>query len=450
MRKMSHYGILGRYIPAFGRIVGQMQHDLFHAYTVDEHILKVLRNVRRFAVPAFHGEFPFCSELIGRFERVEVLYLAALFHDIAKGRGGDHSQLGAQDARRFCRAHGLLEEDVALVAWLVRNHLNMSMTAQKEDLSDPQVVERFAGLVGNERNLTALYLLTVADIRGTSPKVWNAWKGKLLEDLFRATERHLKGLRATLMAEIESRQRETLRIIRQYAMTEGVHDALWSRLDDQYFQRHEAQEIAWHTRMLRGKVDSPQAVVRARLSPIGEGIQVMIYCPDREALFARICEFFQHLHYSIVEAKIYTTRDGRALDTFQIMDQGRSGVHYRDLLSYIEHELSTRLASQSALAAAGKVRLSRRLRHFPIEPKVEIAPAEIGGYYTMYVTAGDRPGLLYSIARTFLAHEVTLRSAKVNTLGERVEDTFVVSGAALDDPQLRKALVEELVTDLKT
>ncbi|MFC4157725.1 [protein-PII] uridylyltransferase, partial [Chitinimonas lacunae] len=191
MRRMNQYGVLGRYIPAFGKIVGRMQHDLFHVYTVDEHILMVLRNLRRFATPAFNHEYPTCSRLIESFERPEVLYLAALFHDIAKGRGGDHSKLGKIDARQFCDSHGLSREDGEMVAWLVEQHLTMSHTAQKQDVYDPDTVERFARVVGDERHLIALYLLSVADIRGTSPKVWNAWKAKLLEDLFNATRRYL-------------------------------------------------------------------------------------------------------------------------------------------------------------------------------------------------------------------------------------------------------------------
>src|SRR5476649_2893640 len=187
LRRMSRYGVLGRYLPAFGRIVGQMQHDLFHVYTVDEHILMVIRNLRRFRIPRFDHEYPFLSRLMQEFDKPEVLYLAALFHDIGKGRGGDHSHLGARDAIRFCREHGLARADAELIAWMVENHLVMSSTAQKQDLTDPEVISGFATLVRDERTLTALYILTVADIRGTSPKVWNAWKGKLLEDLYRST-----------------------------------------------------------------------------------------------------------------------------------------------------------------------------------------------------------------------------------------------------------------------
>jgi [protein-PII] uridylyltransferase len=218
LQRMNQYGVLGRYLPAFGRVVGQMQHDLYHVYTVDEHILKVVRNLRRFAVPELAHEFPLCSRLMSDFARPEVLYLAGLFHDIAKGRGGDHSQLGAVEALRFARAHGLSREDASLVSWLVAQHLFMSMTAQKQDISDPAVVSAFAERVKDERHLAALYLLTVADIRGTSPKVWNAWKGKLLEDLFHLTRRLLAGDGSTLESSVQARQEEAQSKLRLYAL----------------------------------------------------------------------------------------------------------------------------------------------------------------------------------------------------------------------------------------
>ena len=235
LRRMSRYGLLGAYLPAFGRIVGQMQHDLFHVYTVDEHILMVIRNLRRFAIPRFNHEYPYLSTLMQGFDAPELLYCAALFHDIAKGRGGDHSHLGMKDARRFCKAHGFAKADSTLVAWLVENHLVMSATAQKQDLSDPEVVSGFASLVRDERSLTALYILTVADIRGTSPAVWNAWKGKLLEDLFRATRRLLLGETASA-SWVADKKEAALRIFTQYVPEPGRHEAFWKNLDDRYFQ----------------------------------------------------------------------------------------------------------------------------------------------------------------------------------------------------------------------
>ena len=450
LRRMHQYGVLGRYIPAFGRIVGQMQHDLFHVYTVDEHILMVLRNLRRFTLAAFAHEYPLCSRLMNEFERPEVLYLAALFHDIAKGRGGDHSKLGQADARRFCRLHGMDEADTHTVAWLGENHMVVSATAQKQDLSDPDVITAFVSLVGDQRHLTALYLLTVADIRGTSPKVWNAWKGKLLEELFLATRRSLSGAVAMPDEHLQARQVEALRILRLYAMQPKAHEALWSKLDTGYFLRHDAQEIAWHTRLLQTHVNTDTPVVRARLSPIGEGIQAMIYTEDKTDLFARICGFFERMNYNILEAKINTTRHGYALDSFLVLDPSSKTVHYRDLISYIEYELTQRLLQHGSLEQPLQGRLSRHLKHFPIEPEVSIRPDERGTYHVLSVTAGDRPGLLSCIAQTFLKHNVQLHTAKINTLGGRAEDIFLIKGEPLHNAKAVLRLEADLLQQLKT
>jgi [protein-PII] uridylyltransferase len=449
LRRMNQYGVLGRYLPAFGRIVGRMQHDLFHVYTVDEHILMVVRNLRRFAVPEMAHEYPLCSRLIAEFDRVEVLFLAGLFHDIAKGRGGDHSKLGMADAAKFCRAHGLSKEDTELVTWLVEQHLMMSATAQKQDLSDPDVIRAFADKVGTLRRLVALYLLTVADIRGTSPKVWNAWKGKLIEDLFRSTRRLLNPDAAPAMNTLQARQERALVKLRAYAIPDEAARRFWDKLDDSYFLRHDEQDIVWHTRLLNYRVNAPAPIVKARLSPIGEGLQVMIYAPDEKSLFARICGFFQSISFNIVEAKIYTTRHGYALDSFQIMDPARATSHYRDLISYIEHELEEQLKSRAELPEPSKGRLSRQMKYVPITPEVDIRPDEKGAFYYLNVVAGDRPGLLYRIARVLDNYGVNLYTAKVNTLGERAEDTFLVNGDALRDTKKVVRLETELVQALQ-
>jgi [protein-PII] uridylyltransferase len=447
-RRMNQYGVLGRYLPEFGRIVGQMQHDLFHVYTVDQHILMVLRNLRRFTMPELAHEFPLCSQLMTGFERRWLLYVAALYHDIAKGRGGDHSELGARDVRGFCGRHGLAREDADLVAFLVEHHLAMSSVAQKQDVYDLEVVRAFAEFVGSERRLVALYVLTVADVRGTSPKVWNAWKAKLLEDLFRAARRALAGEALQSDAAVAEKQIEATRLLRLYALSDTVKDRLWSQLDTPYFLRHDAQEIAWQTRALHYRVDSLKPVVRARLAPIGEGLQVMIYTPDREALFARICGFFERSGFNIVEAKIHTTRNRYALDTFLVMGQGR-GAHYRELIAMIEQELAAELESQAPLAPPRGGRLSRRVRHFPITPAVDIRPDERGTYHVLSIVASDRPGLLYRVARCLASHHVNLRSAKINTLGDRAEDVFLVSGEELADPKAVLRLEQELLAELK-
>ena len=447
-RRMNQYGILGRYLPEFGHVVGQMQHDLFHVYTVDQHILMVLRNLRRFTMPELAHEFPLCSQLMSGFARHWLLYVAALYHDVAKGRGGDHSELGAHDARIFCRRHGLAAEDEELVEFLVTNHLAMSMVAQKQDVHDLDVIRAFAERVGSERRLIALYLLTVADIRGTSPKVWNAWKAKLLEDLFRATRRVLTGETLQLDAALAEKQAEATRLLRLYALSDSVKDKLWAQLDTTYFLRHDAQEIAWQTRNLHYRVDSAKPVVRARLAPFDDGLQVMIYGKDRPSLFARICGCFDRINFNIVEAKIHTTRNGYALDTFLVMVEGQ-GIHYRDMIRLVESELAHELESEAPLGPPRSGRLSRRVRHFPVSPVVDIRPDERGTYQVLSIVASDRPGLLYGVARTLARYRIDLHTAKINTLGDRAEDVFLISGDALADSKTVLRLEQELARELQ-
>ncbi len=431
LRHMNQLDILGRYLPAFGRIVGQMQHDLFHVFTVDEHILMVVRNLRRSTLPEHEHELPLCSKLIKDFARLEVLYIAGLFHDIAKGRGGDHSQLGRADAKRFCKQHGLTNEDTDLVVFLVESHLMMSATAQKQDLSDQDVIAAFSAKMKNDRYLVALYLLTVADIRGTSAKVWNAWKGKLLEDLFWATRRYMvDGKIADQVGEIRQRAIDLLSLS---AIAAERYALLWAQLDADYFLRHEPHEIAWHTRLLAHRVNSPSAIVKARLSNIGEGLQVMVYSPDQANLFARICEFFERMNYNIMEAKVRTTQHGYAIDSFLVMDAGNDEAAYRDVMNYIEYELEQILSSTVTPHPPRIGRVNRQQKHFPIAPEVSITRDEKMNYQ-LSIIAGDRPGLLARIAHVLSHHNIIIRSAKINTLGARAEDTFWISGTVLDQP----------------
>jgi [protein-PII] uridylyltransferase len=452
MRLMNQTSVLGRYLWVFRKIVGQMQHDLFHVYTVDQHILMVLRNVRRFFIPEHAHEYPFCSQLGAGWDKPWLLYIAALFHDIAKGRGGDHSELGEKEVRLFCRQHEIAPADTHLVAFLVREHLTMSHIAQKKDLSDPTVITAFASRVGNERYLTALYLLTVADIRGTSPKVWNAWKGKLLEDLYRATVRVLGGRAPDREAEVEACKREALAQLGLYALPFEAHKALWDTLDVGYFMRHDAGEVAWHTRHvsrhLAGldgsdvKADSP--LVRTRLSPVGEGLQVMVYTPDQPDLFARICGYFDQAGFSILDARIHTTRDQRALDTFQVVS-AMLPEHHRELMAMIESDLQTTLEQAGPLPAPSRGRVSRRVKSFPITPRVSLAPDEKAQRWLLSISASDRVGLLYNVAQVLARHQINLQLAKISTLGERVEDTFLVDGAQLQQNKRQIEIETELL-----
>jgi len=458
-RMMNQTSVLGRYLWVFRRIVGQMQHDLFHVYTVDQHILMVLRNVRRFFIVEHAHEYPFCSQLASGWDKPWILYAAAFFHDIAKGRGGDHSKLGRVEVRKFCRDHQIATEDMKLIEFLVSEHLSMSHIAQKLDLSDPEVIFDFAKRVKNERYLTALYLLTVADIRGTSPKVWNAWKGKLLEDLYRATSRALGGRAPDASAEVETRKREALSLLALYALPVDAHEPLWNNLDVSYFMRHDAPDIAWHTRQLSRNIleqkDSarqhlPSSIlVRARLSKAGEGLQVMVYTPDQEDLFARICGYFDQAGFSILDAKIHTAKNGYALDTFQVVCDMLE-ERYRELIYMVEHDLTQTLINVQALPQVSKGRVSRRVKHFPIQPRVTLMPDEKAQRWLLNISASDRMGLLYSVALILAKHKINLLMAKVSTLGERVEDTFLIDGAALQQNKIQIEMETEILETLST
>ncbi len=470
LRLMNQTSVLGRYLWVFRHIVGQMQHDLFHVYTVDQHILMVLRNVRRFFIAEHSHEYPSCSQLAAGWDKPWQLYIAALFHDIAKGRGGDHSELGAKEVRVFCRQHGIAREDSQLIEFLVAEHLTMSSIAQKKDLRDPDVIGVFARRVGSERRLTALYLLTVADIRGTSPKVWTAWKGKLLEDLYRYTLRVLGGSAPDPGAEIEARKREALAILALHAMPRQAHKALWDTLDVGYFMRHQADDIAWHTRMLsrhmaqhtsaKTKPNSAQGstppearptapcIVKARLSPGGEGVQVLVYAPDQSDLFAQICGYFDQSDFSILDARVYTTLDGYALDSFQIVAPTLA-EHYRELTSMIETRLAKTIDARGPLPPPTLGRISRRVKNFPVTPRVDLRPDEKAQRWLLSVSASDRTGLLYGVSRVLAQYGVSVELAKITTLGERVEDTFLVSGAQLQVNKLQLEIETALLKVLE-
>ena len=453
LRLMNDTSVLGRYLWVFRRIVGQMQHDLFHAYTVDQHILMVLRNVRRFFMAEHTHEYPLCSQLASDWDKPWILYAAALFHDIAKGRGGDHSKLGCTEVRTFCRQHNIDKEDAKLVEFLVSEHLTMSHVAQKEDLGNPEVIARFAQRVGDERHLTALYLLTVADIRGTSPKVWNAWKGKLLEDLYKASLRVLGGSAPDANTEVQARKREALIELARQAQPHEGHKALWDTLDVSYFMRHDASDIAWHARQLSRHVALPdaspsRAIVRARPSPVGEGLQVLVFTPDQPDLFARICGHFDQSGFSILDARVHTTRTGWALDTFQIVTS-MLPEHYRELMTMVESGLTQALNQQGPLPTPSRGRVSRRVKSFPITPRVGLSPDEKAQKWLLSISASDRMGLLYSVAMVLARHGIQLHLAKISTLGERVEDNFLISGPELQHNRAQIQIETELLQALQ-
>lgn len=431
LRRMNAYGVLGAYLPVFGRIVGQMQHDLFHVYTVDEHTLFLVRNLRRFTVPEYRHEFPFASELMQHLVKPERLFLAGLFHDIAKGRGGDHATLGEQEAIAFCRQHGLSDYDTGLIAWLVRQHLLMSSTAQREDIHDPEVVLRFARVVGDSERLDHLYLLTVADMRATSPTIWNVWKDRLLTQLHSAT---LRTLRRGFAAPLDTQERlaslkaDALPILEKGKHTRAQVEQHWEQMDIEYFLRHDAEAIAWHTGQIVRSQVSELPLVATRYHPEAGGTEFLVYTPDRDDLFAVLTGGFDRLNLTIMDARIYTTRFGFALDTFVVLDHAMQPVSDTRALAQLAQKMRDQLLTPQPGRDFLKIALPRTLKHFPIATRVAFSPSANGQQTILEVTAQDRPGLLYQVALALQHCQARLVTAKVATYGERAEDFFFITG----------------------
>ena len=425
LRRMNAYGVLGAYIPAFGKIVGQMQHDLFHVYTVDEHSLFVLRNVRRIMQPEFEAELPAVSEIGRALAKPERLYLAALFHDIAKGRGGDHSRLGESEARAFCHRLGLSEYDREFVAWLVRHHLVMSWTAQHTDISDPQVVADFARLVGDREHLDKLYVLTVADIRGTSPSVWNDWKGQLLTGLYRDATRILRrgiGEAIALDARVADARREALERIGDRAPREAIEQH-WARMDADYFLRHDAEALAWHACAIAGHRSAALPIIEARVRPDHAAVEFLIFSPLSDELFAVLTGSLERLNLSIVDARVHMA-SGYALDCFVALTADGKPPCAREL-SQMSQQVHADLAAGFRETPVRP--LPRALKNFPITTEVRFSSTANGQLTVMEVIAQDRPGLLHQLALALLAGRTRIVTAKVATFGERAEDIFFLT-----------------------
>ena len=427
LRRMHRYGILGAYLPVFDQVAGQMQYDLFHVYTVDEHSLFVVRNLRMFADPARYHEFPHCADIFARLPKPELIYIAGLFHDIAKGRGGNHSELGSDMVGEFCTLHGFSDYDTRLVAWLVRHHLLMSITAQRRDISDPAVVSEFAQTAGDHVHLDYLYLLTIADIRGTNPGLWNDWKDALLHDLYRSTVRALiRGLENPIeRAEIVLETRdEAGRLVVDTGIDFEMAAALWDNFGDDYFLRHSADEIRWHTENIldAGAADIPLVLVRDGRG----GIEVFVYAPDREFLFAASASILGRLGLTVLDSRIITGNHGMTLDSYVVEDIAASsagGSRHQEI----------RTALQSGLRNPADVprnvrRLAKRqLKHFTIPVEVNFTSDASNQHTVMEVIAADRPGLLARIGWTLADSRVRIRNAKIATFGERAEDVFYVT-----------------------
>ncbi len=431
LRRMNLYGVLGLYIPAFGRIVGRMQYDLFHAYTVDEHTLFVVSNLRRFALSRFDHEFPHCSPLMQSFEKPEIVYLAGLFHDIAKGRGGDHSELGAVDAEAFCLEHGLSKYEARTVSWLVRHHLVLSTTAQKKDIGDPDVINEFAALVGDQSHLDYLYVLTVADVRGTNPDLWNSWKATLFRDLYELTAR---ALRSGLENPID---REQL-ILEKQAAAEALLDKagvprekvreIWSLLTEDYILRHRSEEIAWHAEVLADSdIGSVHGFVDVRKQPDGDGIQAVFYTPQKKLTFANGTAVLGELGMTIVDARIVPLVNGYSLDTYIFLELDNRVHIDESRMSKIRRTLTRVLTAPDDQAAAVTRPAPRQVRMFTTKTAIGFSKDASNQRTVMELVASDRPGLLSDVGRVFVELGINIDAAKIMTIGERAEDVFYIS-----------------------
>jgi len=430
LRRMNRYGVLAAYIPSFANIVGRMQYDLFHVYTVDEHTLRVLRNLRRFSVPEHANEFPLASAIAHTIPKLELLYLAGLFHDIAKGRGGDHSLIGARDAWDFCHAHGLSDYDSRLVAWLVEKHLIMSMTAQRKDTSDPDVIQAFAAEVGETTRLDHLYLLTVADTRATNPGRWNSWKDALLRELYHAT-RHalLRGLDNPQAQDelIQQKQAEALRLITKYGVPEEASLSLWTKFNLDYFLHNSPDEIAWQTRLVLAAHPDDLPLVAIRPLTARGGSEIFVFTRDRAHLFARTTAVLDQLRLSIMDARIMTTDEGMILNTYYVLELEGSPIGDAERLDDIRAALEQAL-QESQLAKVQVPRgVPRQHKHFPTATVVTFAPDKSNDRTVMRLSTLDRPGLLAEVGAVFDAYGIRLRNAKIATVGAEADDVFFIT-----------------------
>lgn len=458
LRRMHRYGILGRYLPEFGRIVGQMQHDLFHIYTVDAHTLNLIKHLRKLGYPDYQEKYPLAWKIFSRLPKPDLLYIAGLYHDIAKGRGGDHSELGAEDARLFCQRHKLPAWDTHLVSWLVESHLLMSTTAQRKDISDPLVIHDFAVLMGNQVRLDYLYVLTIADINATNPSLWNSWRAALLRQLYTETKRALRrGLENPPNREEQIRQTQqaALDILVRSGIDEDDVEALWTQLGEDYFLRHTASDVAWHAEAIIQHPASlgPLVLIRETAQREFEGAtQVFIYTPDQNDLFAATVAAMDQLNLSIQDARIITSTSRFSLDTYIVLDaDGDSIGDDPQRIRQIRQSLTEALANPDEYPAIIQRRVPRQLKHFAFPAEVNIFNDPQGLHTILELSAPDRPGLLARMGRIFLDFDISVQNAKIVTLGERVDDVFVLTDAdnqALSDPELCRRLRETIISTL--
>ncbi len=453
LRRMARYGILGRYLPEFGQIIGQMQYDLFHTLTVDAHTLLLIKYLRGFSYEKSRQQFPIASKIIHRIPKPELLYLAGLYHDIGKGRGGDHSQLGAVDAKQFCRVHGLNKEDTSLIVWLVQEHLTMSVTAQKKDLSDPIVIQDFARRVGTRERLKYLYLLTVADINATNPGLWNGWRASLLQQLFSQTHQLLKrGIDnlPELNEQIANTQQKALLLLKEKGFEEAWILKLWEQFNDEYFLRHQSDEISWQTEgILNHRPGKPLILIpEVKDGYEHQGSKVFVYTHDQSNLFAATVAAFHQLGLAIQDARIITSNNNFSLDTYTVLEEDGSAIGPNpERILDIQVHLQNTLAAPDKFPELIRRRTPRQLRYFNREPVVLISNQVEPRQTILDITATDRPGLLALIGKSFAKLQLQVHGAKIATFGEKVEDSFIIAdsnGDTIRDAQSCKKICDTL------
>ncbi len=451
LRRMNRYGVLGRYIPAFGRVTGRMQFDLFHAYTVDAHTLFVVSNLRRFALSRFDHEMPMCSRIMQSLPKQELAYLAGLFHDIAKGRGGDHSELGAVDAESFCLEHGLSPYDARLVAWLVRHHLVCSFTAQKKDIHDPAVVAEFARRVGDEAHLDYLYVLTVADVRGTSPKLWNAWKASLFEEFYDSVKRALRaGLESPIDSDqlIAETQEAALALLAARGIRADRAREVWSGFAGEYFLRHTPEEIAWHIRVLAGLEDrGEQSAVSVEQQTGRGGTAIMVCTLTGQHSFARATGALDELGLNILDARIVPVGDGRNVHTYVVLESDGAPIDDHERLVQIEAAVRKATLEHGGRMPTVLRQPPRQVRLFSTPTRIAFSEDREGRRTVMELVAADRPGLLCEVGKAFVEINASLRAAKIMTVGERAEDVFYIT--TLEGETLSAEQRDQLARQLK-
>lgn len=460
LRLMNRYEVLGRYLPAFGQVVGLMQYDLFHCYTVDTHILMVIRVLHRFTDDKYVDMFPLASEIYQHIENKVVVVLSAIFHDIAKGQGGDHSELGEQMAMDFCLAHGLSQSDAKLVGWLVAQHLLMSITAQKKDISDPAVVADFAEKVGNLTYLNHLYVLTVADMNATNPKIWNSWRATLLRQLYTQTRRMLRAdLDAPMnrQAVIERHQRGARALLAQDPTLHQWADEieqLWAQLGDEYFLREKPDDIVWHSQAIMHHHKSPQAdepliILREHHELARDAVQVFIYTKNQSNLFASTTAVFDRMNLDVVDARVITATRDFALDSYVLLDRHGTLLNEVERQQTLMQQLKHAFANPQSPPTIDR-RLPSALRHFNVPTRVEFEFNPQIQQHRLSLEALDQPALLARVGQVFLVHKIAVHFARITTFGERAEDVFLITDSEdkpLSDEQLGKlkeALVETL------